>query len=370
MAKPVKHFGTWRIRWVDAHAVRHSETYLDHATALRKLREHEHKTEEIKLGRRIEVAVHKTVNELCDYWIENKVPQKRSGNDDKCIIRKHLRPRFGRLRLQDITVEHGDRYIVENAHLDPKTIANHLTLFLSMLNRARDLRWIESVPPIKKPKVRFISQDYRWLRTDDEIKRLLLAAKEEGEAVYIFYAAAIYTGMRAGEIAALRWDDISFETRLITVQRSFDGPTKSADVRYVPILDPLLPILRTWKIRHPGTLVFTSEAGTMYQPSSQIFQEILHRVLNAAELKPVQFKKRMAPYITFHGFRHSFASHWVMNGGDIFKLKEILGHKSIQMTMRYSHLQPKKFIEDYDRLGTEAPGQTAAEVVDLKKASG
>jgi integrase len=55
--------------------------------------------------------------------------------------------------------------------------------------------------------------------------------------------------MRAGELAALEWPDIDFERRLITVQRSFDGPTKSDRVRYVPILTPLLSILREWLSR-------------------------------------------------------------------------------------------------------------------------
>jgi len=236
-----------------------------------------------------------------------------------------------------------------------------------MLNKAKELHWIAEVPAIKKPKVRLINDDYRWLRTEDEIRRVLLAAKDEGEAVYVFYATAIYTGMRAGELAALKWPAINFDTRLITVHRSFDGQTKAGDVRYVPILNPLLPILREWKLLHPGLLAFTNEAGTMHGPSARFFQEVLHRVLEAADLKPIQRKGKEAPYITFHGLRHTFASLWVMNGGDIFKLKEILGHKSIQMTMRYAHLQPKRFVEDYDRLGTEAPGRTAGQVVQLKE---
>jgi integrase len=64
------------------------------------------------------------------------------------------------------------------------------------------------------------------LRTDDEVKRFLLAAREEGERVFVFYAVAVYTGLRAGELAALEGPDVDFDRRLITVQRSFDGPTQ------------------------------------------------------------------------------------------------------------------------------------------------
>ena len=49
---------------------------------------------------------------------------------------------------------------------------------------------------------------------------------------------------------------------------------------------------------------------------------------------------------------NTLASHWVMRGGDLFKLQKILGHKSVQMTVRYAHLAPDAFAADYDRLGT------------------
>ncbi len=55
-------------------------------------------------------------------------------------------------------------------------------------------------------------------------------------------------------------------------------------------------------------------------------------------------------YIRSHDLRHTFASHWVMKGGDLFKLQKILGHKTVQMTMRYAHLAPHAFAEDFKRL--------------------
>jgi integrase len=170
--------------------------------------------------------------------------------------------------------------------------------------------------------------------------------------------------MRAGELAALEWSDVDFDRRLVTVQRSFDGPTKSDRVRYVPILDPLLPVLRAWRLRHPGRLVFTNQGGRMLQPSARIFQEVLHRVLAAAELPRVMRNGKERPYVRFHDLRHTFASHWVVRGGDLFKLQKILGHQSVQMTMRYAHLAPEAFKEDYARLGTHMPGGHA-DVVEL-----
>lgn len=150
------------------------------------------------------------------------------------------------------------------------------------------------MPGICKPRVRTISQDYSYLRTDDEIARVLRSAKEEeDDLVYVVYAMAIYTGMRAGELAALLEADVDFERRLITVQRSFEGPTKAEDVRYAPILDALLPILREWRLRHPGCLVFTNRDGRVLLPSALVFQEVLHRVLDHAGSRTLSGAERL-----------------------------------------------------------------------------
>ncbi len=172
--------------------------------------------------------------------------------------------------------------VATKSHLNRKTVANHLTLLGSLLRLAVELEWMPRAPRVRKPKVRLISQDFAYLRTDDEIARFLRAAREEGEAVHALYATAIYTGARAGELAGLHWDAVNLERRLITIQRSFDGPTKADDVRYVPVVDALLPILRAWRLRHPGRLVFTNRDGEMLRPSGRVFQETLHDVLDAA----------------------------------------------------------------------------------------
>ncbi len=135
------------------------------------------------------------------------------------------------------------------------------------------------------------------------------------------------------------------------MQRSYDGPTKSDDVRYVPILDALLPILRAWRLRNPLRVVFPSQTGNPLGRSARAFQEVLHRVLDRAGFPEVQRRGKVRPAIVFHDLRHTFASHWMMNGGDIFRLQRVLGHKTAQMTQRYAHLAPDVFASDYGRLG-------------------
>jgi integrase len=371
VGKPTKHRGKWRIRWLDEKGRRKSAVFDDYKRAQTELSRHHVEVEEIKRGIRNAPPPEKTFGDLCDYWLENRAPRKRSAKDDESIIRRHLRPAFGSMRVRDVGVEDVDTYVTEKLdgeELSDKTVANHVTLLGTMLRMASTFKvpWLPNVPRFRKPKVALFGRDYQWLRSDDEVRRFLSAASEEDEYVAVLYGLAIYTGMRAGEIAGVEWPDIDLERRLVTVQRSFDGPTKSDRVRYVPILDPLLPVLRAWRLRHPGRLVFTNQAGTMLQPSARVFQEVLHRVLARAGFPQIERNGKDRPYLRFHDLRHTFASRWVMKGGDLFKLQRILGHQSVQMTMRYAHLAPDAFREDYGRFGATLP-TASAEVISLSQ---
>jgi integrase len=237
MAKHTKHGDKWRIRWLDDHGKRQSAVFDEYRTAQTELSRHLADVEEIRKGLRTATPPEKTFGDLCDYWVENRAPRKRSGKDDESIIKKHLRPAFGTMRLRDLGVEDVDAYVnqkIDDEELSDKTVANHVTLLGTMLRLAMSFRvpWVTMVPRFAKPKVAAFSRDYQWLRSDDEIRRFLAAARAEDEHVFVVYALAIYTGMRAGELAALEWPDVNIERRLIAVQRSFDGPTKSDRVRW------------------------------------------------------------------------------------------------------------------------------------------
>lgn len=365
-SEPIRQGDKWRIRWTGEFGQRRSETWPDYNTALLKLREHELEVERIVQGYRGVVDTSRTFNNVFDYWIEKRAPLKRSCDDDLSIIRAHLRPAFGKLRLCDLTLAHIDAFVEARAHLNVKTLNNQLTLLITVLNVAKEHHWITDFPRIRKPKSKGEVEDCRFLRTKEDVARFLRAAQDEGEHVYTFYATALYTGMRAGELAGLRWDDVDFEHRLITVQRSFDGPTKSGRVRRVPILDVLLPLLQRWRLRCPTESVFTNRHGGTYGESARVFQEVLHRVLTRAGFLTTEKNGRTRWYIRFHDLRHSFASHWMMNGGDIFKLQKILGHSSVLVTMRYAHLAPNAFASDYSRFGSEAPHQGEAPVTAIR----
>lgn len=349
--------GRWEIRWTNEQGKRPKLKFDTYNDALRELRANERVVEQVKRGERAPTPIDKTFDELCDYWLEKRATKKRSGKDDVSIIRRHLRPALEgySLRLlaadtepiEDLTEELLER-------VSDKTTNNILTVLISMLNLAEEKRWILRAPKIHKPSIS--EKDFRYLRTKAEIQKLLLAAADEGALVHALYATAIGTGLRAGELAGLQRDDIDMERRLITVQRSFTGPTKSGKVRHVPILDSTKSVLARWLLMCPhDVLVFPSERGTRQLPSARIFQDVLHRALDSAGFEKTVATRAGVPrttrYITFHGLRHTFASHYMMDGGDLYRLQRILGHTSSVMTQRYAHLSPDAYAADYGRLG-------------------
>jgi integrase len=356
MARPTRlQSGRWRIRWFDHTGRRRTATYREYKEAQHALSERQVETVQILRGQRHAPQAPRIFNQLFDYWIEKRAALKRSGRDDIAIIRRHLRPALGSKRIDDLRVQDVDELTVTLSYLNPKTISNILTLLGSCLNLAHELEWIDRVPRIRKPRTRLFSEDFHYLHTDDEVRRFLASAQEDGVLVYTLYATALFTGMRLGELAALTWSDVLFDRRLIVVQRSHNTRTKSGDVRYVPLLDALPPILRAWRLRNPLPLVFPNAAGHMFDKSARIFQDVLHRVLRRAGFPPSERNGKQRPYITFHELRHSFASHWMMRGGDLFRLQRVLGHHSPQMTNRYAHLAPEAFAGNLDRLDGLVP---------------
>jgi len=295
-----------------------------------------------------------TFDELASYWLEKKAPRKRSEKDDRSIIHRHLRPYFGEIQLPMIGAELIDQFIIDkDGEVGDKTLHNILTLLHTMLRQGVRLKWLASVPPIDKPKLQ--ERDYCWLQSGEEITKLLIEAQSAPPGVMVLYTTALYTGMRAGELLGLRWEDISFNRRLITVKRSYDNPyTKNRGLRHVPILTPLMRVLKEWRLQRPGPWLFPTRTGTVRGPSDRWTKQIFKRCRDRAGVRKIRF----------HDLRHTFASHWVMASGDIFRLKKVLGHRDIRSTMRYAHLAPDAFADDFDRLEDLVPVTAAVVAID------
>ncbi len=361
---PYRRGAKWRIAWTDADGDRKFMTFRTKAEATAEQTRLKAEAAAIKSGAADRPPAPHTFDELCDYWLDHRAPRKRSADDDKSIIRAHLRPYFGKMQLTKIDVRAVDGFSRVAAEgpdggrlVSEKTHHNHLTLLISMLGLAVDLYWLRTVPRIKKPKL--VQGEYAWIRTAGEIHAFLEAARLEPPGTFELYAMAVLTGMRAGELLGLRWDDVRLggEEPLITVKRSYDKPTKNGKIRHVPVMDSLVPILLEWRVRTPGPFVFPGRTGNMQSPSARVLQETFQRVVERAEIAVPGER------LTFHDLRHTFASHWVERGWDRYKLQMILGHESPLMTQRYAHLTPKAFAGLRGLLPDAIPGTRPAEVL-------
>ena len=160
---------------------------------------------------------------------------------------------------------------------------------------------------------------HRYLSVEEADKLVNACISPRVRAVVIL---ALHTGMRLGEILNLRIRDIDFPTGLILIRDS-----KNSEPRHIPADATVVDLLTNYP-RHPDfDLVFATTNGTKLKGVRDGFKNACNRA-GISDLH-------------FHDLRHTFASQWMMAGGDLYLLKEILGHKSIVMTQRYSHLSPK-----------------------------
>jgi integrase len=190
----------------------------------------------------------------------------------------------------------------------------------------------------------YVSED-EYL-TFEEADRFLRAAAPEWRT---FLVVALKTGLRVGELLALQWQDVDLVAGHLIVRRTLwngqEGPPKGGRNRKVPLSDNALATLKAH--RHlRGPYVFCDDAGKRL--SHSMVKDVVPSTCTRAKLS-----KR----ITTHGLRHTFASHLVMRGASLKAVQELLGHESIEMTLRYSHLTPdvkRDAVRLLDR--TEDPG--------------
>lgn len=161
-------------------------------------------------------------------------------------------------------------------------------------------------------KTRFLS--------DDEFKRLLEACRASTwPRLYLLVLMALTTGARKGELSGLSWADIDLERAEATVAR-----TKNGDPRVLPLVPAVVEQLALFKAGDP-TLVFRSPRN----PDRRfVFEPKFIEALESARIKGA----------TFHTLRHSAASMLARNGATLLEIGDMLGHRQMQMTKRYSHL--------------------------------
>lgn len=248
---------------------------------------------------------------------------------------------LGHLRLDEIGVREIESFKARRKRdgVSNKTINEEIAILGKALDVANQFGDLPTTPPkIRRLKAQRAGFDFFDF---DEAERLVQAASSACQPWSAMVPIALLTGLRLGELRGLQWDDVDLVAARLHVRRAADDegqlhPPKSYQARVVDLPRRAVAVLRAHKHLR-GPFVFCRDDGSILQrwdcesgSRRERDDGPLMKVCRRAGLR------RMG----WHGLRHTYASHLVMRGASITEVKELLGHSTITMTMRYAHLSP------------------------------
>ena len=283
-----------------------------------------------------------TVKELALEWLsisKNRIKCSTAANY-RMKIEKHIIPAFGGVNCAMLRAKDVYKFMEEKLKkgLSSRYVSDIIVVMKSIFRYASREYRINNVldgivmPKKPKPEIKIMSKE--------EQKRLAEYMNRNRNYSILGTALSLYTGMRIGELCALKWENIDLEKRVITVRstiqriQNYSGesrtrlsitePKSRSSMRDIPIPDCIMPMLRELSDRQNYFVL----SGTVKPIEPRTMQYRFKRILKNANL----------PSYRFHSLRHAFASGAVELGFDVKTLSEILGHSSVQITLdRYVH---------------------------------
>jgi len=294
-----------------------------------------------------------TLREALALWLEHHRQKLRPQTYDKYVrmVEAHLTDSIGRCTIARLDAR------AVNAFLDEKQKHGRLVgkgplsggyikimRFLIMSALRHVSKQVHS-PALEEDVVEYRSKkvDCKVLSPEEQsrLERYLCRDMDRSKLGVLL---SLQLGLRIGEVCGLRWGDVNFQARTITITRSLqriENPDKSVGVpktvlaalepktensyRVIPLPAHLLPLLKRFYLGSPNGYVI-SEAGCCVEPRTM--RNRFQRVLAECGL----------PAVNYHALRHSFATNCVENGMDIKSLSELLGHANVQITLNtYVH---------------------------------
>lgn len=289
----------------------------------------------IQEGRHFKTSESKkhTLGKLIDRYIEDVIPLKKKNGAKQKAQLLWWKEQIGNRVLADVTPaligEYRDILLkgitYRGTKRSPATAVRYLAALSHALSTAcKEWGWLEDSPMRKVSKPKEPRGRVRYLETEER-ERLLQACREsKNPYLYTVVVTALSTGMRRSEILNLTYRDVDLDKGRITLHE-----TKNGERRVVPLVGHALELLRQHgSIRRIDTvLVFPAIRGQKPQ-----------KVLNFRGAWETALKSAAIDDFRFHDLRHSCASYLAMNGASLAEIGELLGHKNLQVTRRYSHL--------------------------------
>ncbi len=297
-----------------------------------------------------------TVTSLCDFWLGMARSGVRESTFVKydSMIRLHIKPAIGGYLLSELcssAIEELKEYLLFTKKLSPKTVKDILVLLKTILRFAArrypdDIGRIDiTFPREQKKELRVLSVEEQKILTEYLMNSM--------DSLNFGILLSLSTGLRIGEVCALRWSDISFQEKVIrvgaTMQRlkrlndsegggnspetrhrktkvMISAPKSEASVREIPMTEFVISLCKRFSVEKPEAFIMTGTDKHYIEPRT--LQYRFEQITEACGLKNVHF----------HTLRHSFATRCVEVDFEIKSLSEILGHSNTRITLeRYVH---------------------------------
>lgn len=281
---------------------------------------------------------------------------KKSLKDEITLVRLWVEPVVRGKRLDEITTFHIERIKrdMTKAGRAVRSIQYTFAIIRQVFNYSKRIKIYNGESPTKTVKLpKFDNRRTRFLSVD-EASALLDEIKKHSLTSYRVSLTSLYSGMRFGEIAGLRWQAIDLEHRQITILDPKNGTSRTAFMA-----DAVFKMFSEMEPGKPNELIFATKDGKSMKQVSDSFMD----AVNELGLNHGVEDRRMK--IVFHSLRHSCASHLAMTGADLSTIQAVLGHKTLAMTSRYAHLTNGHIRKAIDRLDETMKPKQSAEVIPL-----
>lgn len=302
-----------------------------------------------------------TVGELCDRFLKEYLPPdcknpKRYRRVYGCAIRRWIQPHIGKLRAVDVgnDPEHVQTMrdaLAKDGYAD-NTQNQAMSVLSGMYTWAIGKRLIQCPHPLKDGLDlwrKSVSSVEHY--SAEDMGKVLHHVAQNGatapldEAVGMYMAVAgLLTGCRKGELFGLKWSDIDFVRLRVGVNRSYSGLPKNGKPRLIPLDPGLVTYLTTWRERCPqiDDLVFPRPVYATKHPQPIVrwamgedrHMQQIRELLTAAGVTATYEDP-------WHAMRHSYATAYLEQGGDLVKLSRLLGHGSVRVTEK-TYLHPSE----------------------------
>ncbi|WP_333745905.1 tyrosine-type recombinase/integrase [Streptomyces sp. IBSBF 2950] len=306
----------------------------------------------------------RTVAEVVEASIAASAPALKPKSTDgaRSVARKHIEPAFGQRRVISLRPHDVEKWVTRlSADLSPGTVRNIYNVLNKAMKYALRHEWIANNPctGVELPKSTAEVQDDRCFLTPSQVSALAQELAQKQPHYGLIVRMAAYTGLRAGELAALRIRDINMLHRVVEVRRTVarrtghgwtvTAPKSKRSARDVPLTRSLATELQEWISAHPDKTNpdaplwpgsrNTGKGGEVDWSRPFDIGNLRKRVFKPAVRSGALASAGISPATRWHDLRHTYASIMAAAGRDVRLVSQWLGHESISTTERtYVHL--------------------------------